>query len=100
MSKLKAQNIDFGQDFWKGDRKASGRSIDGLRGQNIPFNSKIIDPTIGLDAVVSHKSTDIRLKSYLSAQRLYRLGTHFVRQLMNYNGEVRMGHKIGATYNL
>ena len=92
--------IDFGGDFWKKDRKASGKNIDVLRGQNIPGNSKTIDRTISLGCIVSHKSTDFRLKSYQPANRLYQLGMHFVRQLVRYKGEVRMDHKIGATYNL
>ena len=92
--------LDFGCGFWKTDRKTSGKNIDVLRGQNIPGNSKTIDRTIGLGCVVSHKSTDLRLKSYQPANRAYQLGMHFVRQLVRYKGEVRMDHQIGATYNL
>jgi hypothetical protein len=92
--------LDFGKNFWKIDRKLSGRNIDAYRDQNIPFNSKTIDRTVGQAGVVSHKSTDIRLKSYQSQARLYSLGMWFARQLAAYKGEVRMDHQIGATYNL
>jgi hypothetical protein len=100
MDKLIAKQIDFGAGFWTMDRKSSGKNIDVLRGQNIPGNSRTIDRTIGLGCIVSHKSTDFRLKSYQPANRIYHLGMHFVRHLLKYKGEIRMDHKIGATYNL
>lgn len=100
METLTFFEIDFGSDFWKKDRKTSGKNVDVLRGQNIPGNSKTIDRTVGLGCIVSHKSTDFRLKSYQQPNRVYQLGMHFVRQLVRYKGEVRMDHQIGATYNL
>lgn len=91
---------DFGEGFWKKNRLQSGKEIDQLRGQNIPHNSKIIDRTAELDCIVSHKSTDLRLKSYASLKMVYRLGMKFVRELSEYKGEVRQDHKIQATYHL
>lgn len=91
---------DFGRGFWAQDRKATGKSIDVLRGQNIPHNSRTIDRTVGIDTIVSHKSTDLRLKSYRSPQAVYRLGMGFVKQLASYKGEVRQDHKKKATYYL
>jgi hypothetical protein len=92
--------IDFGRGFWRGDRKLSGKRIDVLRMQNIPHNSRCIDRTVGGKCVVSHKSTDLRLKSYQSPQAVYRLGMCFVGQLRTYAGEVRRDHKKKATYHL
>ncbi|MEP7375290.1 MAG: hypothetical protein ABI675_17955 [Chitinophagaceae bacterium] len=74
--------------------------MTGLRGQNIPSNSKAIDKTISDNCIVSHKSTDLRKISYQSAKTVYRLGMCFVTALRNYSGEVRRDHKIGATYHL
>jgi len=98
---LIAQNsFDFGENFWKRNRMASGKSIDQLRGQNIPHNSKSIDKTSGLACIISHKSTDIRRKSYTNPKSIFRLGMRFVHDLAIYQGEVRRDHKIGATYHL
>lgn len=90
----------FGAGFWLTDRRLSGKRIDVLRGQNIPHNAKVIDRTVGANCVVSHKSTDLRLKSYRSPRAVYRLGMHFVRQLSDYRGEVRCDHRLKATFNL
>lgn len=92
--------INFGNGFWRDDRKISGKRIDVLRKQNIPHNSRCIDRTVGGNCVVSHKSTDLRLKSYRSPQTVYRLGMRFVAQLLAYAGEVRCDHKKKATYHL
>lgn len=92
--------LDFGEGFWRDDRRLSGKRIDSLRGQNIPHNSKTIDRTEGLDHIVSHKSTDLRLKSYRSPKTVYRVGMRFVRELVAYKGEVRSDHHIKATYHL
>ena len=92
--------FDLGADFWNKDRRRSGQEIDVLRGQNIPPNSKAIDRTVGISGVVSHKSTDLRCKSYQSPNTVYRLGVSFVNSLANYNGEVRRNRKIKATYFL
>jgi hypothetical protein len=95
-----AFDCEFGAGFWLSDRRLSGKRIDVLRGQNIPHNAKVIDRTIGANCVVSHKSTDLRLKSYRSPRAVYRLGMHFVRQLCAYRGEVRCDHRLKATFNL
>ena len=58
------------------------------------------DRTIGLDTVVSHKSTDLRRASYRSASRVYYVGMRFVGALATYTGEVRCDHKKKATYYL
>ncbi len=92
--------IDFGRGFWSEDRRSSGRRIDELRGQNIPTNSKTIDRTLVPKGVVSHKSTDIRRKSYRSPQTVYWVGMRFVRQLLEYEGELRQDHRRKATYYL
>ncbi len=92
--------LNFGEGFWREDRKLSGKRIDVLRGQNIPPNSVSIDRTDGLANIVSHKSTDLRLKSYRSPKSVYRLGMRFVRQLASYQGEVRADHHKKATYHL
>lgn len=92
--------LDFGEGFWKADRMRSGKKIDQLRNQNIPHNSKTIDKTAGLDCIISHKSTDLRRKSYLDSRTVYRLGMKYIQQLANYQGEIRRDHKIGATYHL
>lgn len=97
---LTVKEIDFGAGFWKKERKLSGKEIDRLRNQNIPHNSKVIDRTIMLDCIVSHKSTDTRCKSYHRPESLYRLGMKFVNELKNYKGEIRQDHKIKATYHL
>lgn len=93
-------DCDFGSGFWLSERRLSGKRIDVLRGQNIPHNAKVIDRTIGADCVVSHKSTDLRLKSYRSPRAVYRLGMQFVRHLCAYRGEVRCDHRLKATFNL
>jgi hypothetical protein len=92
--------VDFGAGFWKKERKLSGKEIDRLRNQNIPHNSRTIDRTIMLDCMVSHKSTDTRCKSYQHPQSLYWLGMKFVKELINYRGEIRRDNKIKATYHL
>ena len=92
--------LDFGCGFWKENRLQSGKRIDVLRGQNIPQNARAIDRTIGLDTVISHKSTDLRLPSYRSSRCVYRLGMRFVRALAAYQGEVRRDHRRKATYYL
>lgn len=91
---------DLGRGFWKKNRLASGKEIDSLRGQNIPFNSKTIDRTEGLNVAIGHKSTDIRLKSYVLPSAVYRIGMRYVRQLALYTGEVRRDLKKKATYHL
>ena len=53
-----------------------------------------------MSTVVSHKSTDLRCKSYRSASVVYGLGTSFVRSLAAYEGETRQNHKIKATFHL
>jgi len=92
--------LDYGRGFWAGDRLLSGKRIDVLRLQNIPHNARVIDRTIGLDTVVSHKSTDLRRPSYRSASRVYRRGMLFVRSLAAYSGEVRCDHQKKTTYYL
>ena len=92
--------LDYGRGFWLGDRLQSGKRIDALRFQNIPHNARVIDRTVGADAVVSHKSTDLRRASYRSPARVYRLGMSFVRSLAAYGGEVRCDHQKKATYYL
>jgi hypothetical protein len=93
-------NIDLGLTFWDGERKLAGKRVDLLRGQNIPSNARTIDRTVGLFCVVSHKSTDLRCKSYKLPSKVYCLGTSFVRSIAGYKGEVRKDHKIKATYYL
>jgi hypothetical protein len=92
--------VDFGSGFWREQRMVSGKRIDVLRGQNIPHNSRSIDRTLVPNGVVSHKSTDLRLKSYRSPRTVYRLGTRFVREVQEYSGEIRCDHKKKATYHL
>lgn len=92
--------LDLGSDFWLRDRLKSGQEIDRLRGQNIPFNSRVIDRTDGISCVVSHKSTNLLCLSYQSPRAVYRLGMSFVRDLAAYQGEVRRNRKIKATYFL
>ncbi len=92
--------LDFGVGFWQKNRLLSDKEIDKIRGQNIPHNSKAIDRTISLNCIVSHKSTDLRRKSYKSPRSIYRFGMQFVHDLKNYKGEIRMNHNIKATYNL
>ncbi len=92
--------LDFGEGFWKADRLLSGKKIDRLRNQNIPHNSRTIDRTSGLSCIISHKSTDLRRKSYINSRTVYRLGMRYVQQLANYQGEIRRDYKIGATYHL
>ena len=92
--------LDFGDDFWSGDRRLSGKRIDVLRGQNIPGNSRVIDRTLVPRGVVSHKSTDVRCKSYRYPSSLYRIGMRFARAVAAYRGEVRQDHQKKATYNL
>lgn len=96
----KETSLDFGKGFWKADRMISGKKVDQLRNQNIPSNSKTIDRTSGLACIISHKSTDIRRKSYENSRTVYRLGMKFIQQLSKYQGEIRRDHKIGATYHL
>jgi hypothetical protein len=81
--------LDYGRGFWQGNRLLSGKRIDALRAQNIPHNARVIDRTVGIDTVVSHKSTDLRRPSYQSPRRVYALGMRFVRALAAYSGEVR-----------
>jgi len=97
---LQGEIVDCGRGFWLGDRMSSGKRIDALRNQNIPHNSRTIDRTVGLNGIVSHKSTDLRRKTYRSAQTVYRLGMRFVKEVQAYAGEVRCDHKKGATYHL
>ena len=92
--------LDYGRGFWQGNRLQSGKRIDSLRAQNIPHNARAIDRTIGLDTVVSHKSTDLRRAFYRSASRVYYVGMRFVGALATYTGEVRCDHKKKATYYL
>lgn len=92
--------LDFGKGFWLRDRRLTGKLIDVLRGQNIPGNSRVIDRTLVPRGVVSHKSTDVRCKSYRYPSTLHRLGMRFVRSLAAYRGEVRQDHRVKATYNL
>lgn len=94
------EKCDLGRGFWRKNRLASGKEIDSIRGQNIPSNSKTIDRTEGLNVMISHKSTDIRLKSYIRPRAVYRIGMRYVRQIASYNGEVRKDHKKKATYHL
>lgn len=88
------------EDFWDQNRLQSGRQLDSILGQNIPFNSKTIDRTDGLHSYVSHKSTDLRRKTYRSLARIRYIGKHFVRVLSAYKGEVRQDHKLKATFYL
>ncbi|MDO8459161.1 MAG: hypothetical protein Q7T07_19845 [Burkholderiaceae bacterium] len=90
----------LGDGFWSRDRKKAGLLVDVLRGQNIPGNAKTIDRTLVPDGIVSHKSTDLRCKSYQSPRAVYRLGMAFARSVAQYQGEVRRNHKIKATYFL
>ena len=92
--------INLGEGFWAQDRRKSGLQVDVLRGQNIPGNSKAIDRTLVPDGVVSHKSTDLRCKSYQSPRVIYRMGMAFVRSVADYKGEVRRNHSLKATYFL
>ncbi len=92
--------ISLGEGFWSRDRRKAGLSVDVLRGQNIPANSRTIDRTLVPDGVVSHKSTDLRCKSYQSPRVVYRLGMAFAKSVSLYQGEVRRNHAIGATYFL
>lgn len=94
------QILDLGEGFWKENRRYSGKKIDIVRGQNIPSNSKTIDRTLYPSGIVSHKSTDVRAKSYSNPKSLYWLGMRFVNKLLEYRGEIRRDHKIGATYYL
>jgi hypothetical protein len=87
-------------DFWDRNRLQSGRLLDELLAQNIPFNSRAIDRTEGSNHFVSHKSTDLRRKTYQSLSRLRRLGKSFVRALSMYTGEVRQDHQLKVTYYL
>ena len=92
--------LDFGAGFWSGDRRLSGKRIDVLRGQNIPGNSRVIDRTLVPRGVVSHKSTDVRCKSYRYPSSIYRIGMRFAQALAAYRGEIRQDHQRKATYNL
>lgn len=92
--------INLGPTFWTVERRLAGRQVDMLRGQNIPSNARVIDRTVGLSSVVSHKSTDLRCRSYTVPSAVYCLGTSFVRSLAAYQGEIRKDHKIKATYFL
>ena len=92
--------LDFGRGFWQECRRLTGKRIDTIRGQNIPHNSRCIDRTLVPNGIASHKSTDVRLKSYRSGNAVYRLGLRFVRELASYKGEVRCDHKKKATYHL
>jgi hypothetical protein len=87
-------------DFWDRNRLQSGKLLDELLAQNIPFNSRAIDRTEGANHFISHKSTDLRRKTYQSLSRLRRLGKSFVRDLALYKGEVRQDHQLKATYYL
>lgn len=92
--------INFGRGFWRECRRVTGKRIDVLRGQNIPHNSRCIDRTLVPKGIVSHKSTDLRLKTYRSASAVYRRGMGFVAELAAYRGEIRCDHKKKATYHL
>ena len=59
-----------------------------------------IDRTVGLNIIVSHKSTDMRLKSYFRPSAIYRTGMRYVKVLASYQGEVRRDLKKKATYHL
>lgn len=65
--------IHMNDGFWRGNRLVTGKLIDEWFDQNIPGNSKAIDRTVGTNCVVSHKSTDLRPKSYRSPNRVYSL---------------------------
>jgi len=91
---------DFGRGFWARDRLATGKEIDNLRGQNIPSNSRTIDRTTVPTSIVSHKSTDIRRKSYRRLSKVYRTGMRFATELSQYEGEIRKDHRKKATYHL
>ena len=93
-------SINLGATFWEVERRRAGKLLDGIRGQNIPSNARTIDRTEGISTVVSHKTTDLRCKSYLVSSAVYSLGTSFVRALAAYKGETRRDHKIKATYFL
>ena len=90
----------MGPGFWKKNRLQSGKEIDAALDQNIPHNAKTIDRTVGQVGVVSHKSTDLRLKSYQSMARVYWIGMRFVKTLVAYEGEVRRDRQKQATYHL
>lgn len=94
------QKCGLGQGFWKKNRLVSGKEIDSIRGQNIPSNSKTIDRTKGINIIVSHKSTDVRLKSYIRPSAVFRVGMRYARQLATYKGETRRDLKKKATYFL
>jgi hypothetical protein len=95
-----AEPLDFGRGFWRECRRLSGKRVDSLRGQNIPHNSRCIDRTLVPKGVVSHKSTDLRLRTYRSPATIYRRGMAFVTELAAYKGEIRCDHKKKATYHL
>ncbi|HJT66392.1 MAG TPA: hypothetical protein VJ749_08065 [Pyrinomonadaceae bacterium] len=97
---MESEPLDFGRGFWRECRRLTGKRIDVLRDQNIPHNSRCIDRTLVPNGVVSHKSTDLRRKSYRSAATVYRRGMNFVADLVAYEGEVRCDHKKKATYHL
>ena len=97
---MNGRPLDFGAGFWRERRMVSGKRVDVLRSQNIPHNSRCIDRTLVPNGVVSHKSTDLRRKSYRSATMVYRRGMNFVADLVAYKGEVRCDHKKKATYHL
>lgn len=92
--------INFGRGFWCECRRLTGKRIDVLRGQNIPHNSRCIDRTLVPKGIVSHKSTDLRLKTYRSPCSVYWRGMRFVAELAGYKGEIRCDHKKKATYHL
>ena len=92
--------ISLGEGFWTQDRRKSGLHVDVLRGQNIPGNSKAIDRTLVPDGIVSHKSMDLRCKSYQSPRVIYRLGMAFANSVADYKSEVRRNHSLKATYFL
>lgn len=100
MSIIIKECFDFGKEFWNAYPLQRGKLIDKLRGQNIPFNSKVIDRSKESDCIISHKSTNLRNKSYQTSASIYHLGRRFVKQLEAYKGEVRRDHKIGAAYHL
>lgn len=91
---------DLGPQFWSRPRMQTGKHIDFLQGQNIPANAKTIDRTLPGGGIVSHKSSNLRLKSRQNLERLRRLGYGYVDELATYNGEVRANHKTKRTYHL
>jgi hypothetical protein len=100
MSSIHNEILNLGKGFWEIDRKLSGKEIDIIKGQNIPSNSKTIDRTLVPNGIVSHKSTNLRLKSYQSTSRIIYIGCEFINKLLEYKGEKRRDRKLKASYYL